>query len=155
MNDLYTSIHLQDSLQIVERLLSGEKWEFLRKTLKKYLICYDFLADERNDLYLKYWRLVESALDVERESEIASVHQSWLSLHSGDFNIRTNARLGAFLRSSGSYGDLTLELTLQELTVLESWGEDSWKEHVRGQLATIYKSRGEVRMAEEYVADKN
>jgi hypothetical protein len=150
MIDVYKSIHLQDSIEILEQLLAAEKWEFLRRTLKKYLICYDFLVDECDDLYLKYWRLVESVLDVGMENEIAAVHETWLSRHSVDFNIRTNARLGAFLRSAGCYGDFTLELTLDELKILDSWKEDSWSEHLRGQLVKIYKSRGEYRMAAQF-----
>lgn len=121
MIDTYMSLHLQDTVEILDRLYISQKWEFLRKTLKKYLICYDFLADQRDELYRNYWRRVESVLGVDMESEIASVHDIWLSRHSTDFNIRTNARLGAFLRSVGCHGDFTLELTLNELKVLESW----------------------------------
>jgi hypothetical protein len=152
MIDAYMSVHLQDSVETLDRLLKAEKWEFLRKTLKKYLICYDFLVDGRDDLYWKYWRLVESALDVDMENEIASVQETWLARHSVDFNIRTNARLGAFLRSAGCYGDFTLQLTLEEFTLLESWGEELWLEHVSGQLAQIYKARGQVSEAMPYTS---
>lgn len=155
MIDTYTSVHLQDSIEILDRLLKGEKWEFLRKTLKKYLICFDFLVDERDDLYLKYWRLVESALGVDMENEIASTHDAWLSRHSADFNIRTNARLGAFLRSTGCHGDFTLQLTLEELKVLESWGEIRWLQLVHGQVAQIYNNRGEIYKAIQHAASSD
>lgn len=154
MIDVYMSVHLKDSVEILERLVKGEKWEFVRKTLKKYLICFDFLLEERDDLYLKYWRLVELALGTDMEKEIASVHETWLANNNLDFNIRTNARLGSFLRSAGCHGEFTLKLTLEESKVLESWGENGWLEHIRMQLTSIYKSRGEVSKAMQYASEQ-
>jgi hypothetical protein len=146
------SDELVDSIDILDRLLANDKWEFLRKTLKKYLICFDFLANDQDQLYLGYWRKVETSLGVAMEDELASAHHQWLHLHSDDFNIRTNARLGAFLRQSGCTGDFTLELTLQELSVLQSWNEEHWIDSLCQQLTKIYRNRGQYKEAQYFLA---
>jgi hypothetical protein len=143
MSNSYISDELVDTIDILDRLLAKEKWEFLRKTLKKYLICFDFLMNDQDDLYLSYWRKVEDALGIVMENELASVHIQWLHQHSVDFNIRTDARLGAFLRSSGCTGDFTLELSLQELSVLQSWKEEFWIDSLSQELTKIYRARGQ------------
>lgn len=74
------------------------------------------------------------------EEELASVHSEWMHQHGPDFNIRTNSRLGAFLRYSGCIGDFTLKLALQELVVLKSWQEERWINSLN-QLEKIYRAR--------------
>mgnify|MGYP000104812426 CR=1 FL=1 len=148
MTDTYTSEQLQDTVEILDRLLISKKWEFLRKTLKKYLICFDFLLCEQDELYLQYWHAVEKELGVKMEVELATVYEEWLAGYGIDFIIRTGARLGALLRSIGCHGDFTLRLTLQELRVLEIWEEQYWLEHVCWQLQKIYIARGQLSDAE-------
>lgn len=147
----YISDELVDSIEILDRLLAKEKWQFLRKTLKKYLICFDFLMNDQDNLYLGYWRKVETALNVVMEEELASVHRQWMHRHGVDFNIRTNARLGAFLRSSGCKGDFTLQLTLQELAVLQSWKEEYWINSLNQQLEKIYRGREHDKEAQKFL----
>ena len=148
MTDTYTSEQLQDTVEILDRLLISKKWEFLRKTLKKYLICFDFLLCEQDELYLQYWQAVEKELGVKMEVELATVYEEWLAGYGIDFIIRTGARLGALLRSIGCHGDFTLRLTLQELRVLEIWQEQYWIEHVTRQLQEIYIARGQISASE-------
>lgn len=148
MIDIYMSEQLQDSVEILDRLLNGKKWQFLRKTLKKCHICLDFLLCERDELYLQYWRAVEQELGVCMEDELAALHDEWMFRHGAFYVIRADARVGAFLRSVGCHGDFTLRLTLQELRVLEIWQEQYWIEHVTLQLQKIYIARGQISAAE-------
>ena len=141
MIESHMSLHLQDSIEILEQLAASKNWQFLLRTLKKYIICYDFLAEERDDLYLDFWRLVEANINVNMAQELSLVNDDWLTGHSEDFRSRTNARLGAFLRASKCCDDFTVSLTLGELDLLKSWREEHWLLHISHQLEDIYEMR--------------